>query len=434
MGKWWAAPFAIALHIYAISSSNHKKQSAFIFALTFNLLLLHWTSTYVGSTPWIILAFGLSLFYLPLALVGRWGTGAYPLLFILAEEVRNHFPFGGFGWARIAYSQPDSPYANIASLGGAIALSATTVLIGLFVFLLFNSQFKLLILIPGLLLHFPINIATTGQSTALLIQGNVPKYGLDFNSRAKEVFMNHIQVSKIALGKQENVDFLLWPENSVDVDPYANKDVFEQLQSFEKPLIIGAIMEKGGKLLNTSIFWETDGQEIYVKQHLTPFGEYIPFRSISSKISDIAGQVSDFYPGNQGKVFVIGKAKISPVICYELLDDQILHNAAINSNLLVVQTNSATFGKSAESAQQLSITRVRAIEHARNILSVSTTGYSAVIDYKGSVLQRSTMGTAEHLYANVGLIDQKSFRDRAGNWASVWTIFWLLLIARRVRT
>jgi len=433
VGKWWLAPLAIATHMYAISRTRHRKQSAFVFALTFNLLSLHWTSTFVGSTPWIILAVGLSLFYLPLALIGRWGIASYPLIFVLLEEVRNHFPFGGFGWARLAYSQPDSPYSHIASRGGAIALSAITVLIGGFIYFACNAKFKPLFLVPALLLLIPNNVVTVGQTSALLIQGNVPELGLDFNSRAKEVFNFHVMETKKALLQNDNVDFLVWPENSVDVDPFTNTDIFEQLEAFEQPLIIGAIVEKGGKLLNTSILWGDTSQKIYVKQHLTPFGEYIPLRFIASKISPLVDRVNDFSPGDQGMVFDIGAARIAPVICFELIDDQILHAAAKSSNLFVVQTNSATFGNSPESAQQLSITRVRAIEHSRNILSVSTTGYSAVIDYTGKVVQQTSMGTAEHLYATVGLIDQESVRDRVGDWASVGTLIWLLFVARRGR-
>ena len=97
----------------------------------------------------------------------------------------------------------------------------------------------------------------------------------------------------------------------------------------------------------------------------------------------------------------------------------------------MVQTNSATFGTSAESAQQLSITRIRAIEHSRNVASVSTTGYSAIIDYKGKVLQKTSMGTAEHVFADVGLIEQSSPRDRYGDWAGVFTLIWLFVVARR---
>ena len=434
VAKWWLAPIAIALHMYAISTTKRKNLSAFLFAFTFNLLSLHWTSTFVGSTPWIILAIGLSLFYLPLALIGRWGIASYSLIFIIVEEVRNHFPFGGFGWLRIAYSQPDSPYSQIASRGGAIALSALTVLIGSFIYYLFNKRIKLLLLLPGLLLLIPNQVSVVGETSALLVQGNVPQLGLDFNSRAKEVFNNHVKESMIALKGNYNVDFIVWPENSVDVDPYTNKDVFEQLQSFDTPLIVGAIVRKSEKLLNTSILWQKANQEIYVKQHLTPFGEYIPLRSIASKISPLANEVEDFSPGNRQKTFIVGQARIAPVICFELIDDEILSKAAKDSNILVVQTNSATFGTSAESAQQLSISRIRAIEHSRNILSVSTTGYSAVIDYNGRVLQKTSMATAEHLHATVELINQQSLRDRAGNWASVGTFIWLFVVARRVRT
>jgi apolipoprotein N-acyltransferase len=215
------------------------------------------------------------------------------------------------------------------------------------------------------------------------------------------------------------------------VDPFRNPEVFETLNSFTEPLIIGAIVGRGEEVLNTSILWTKESQNVYVKQHLTPFGEYIPLRSLASRISPLVDDVRDFSPGNESTIFTINGAKIAPVICYELLDDQILEKAAKTSNLLAVQTNSATFGDSAESAQQLQITRIRAIEHLRNILSVSTTGYSAVIDYNGQVLQKTAMGTAEHLYAQVGLISSTSPRDRYGDWALVITLIWLLIVARR---
>jgi apolipoprotein N-acyltransferase len=264
-----------------------------------------------------------------------------------------------------------------------------------------------------------------------MIQGNVPELGLDFNARAKEVFNNHVNQTKIALAEKREVDFIVWPENAVDVDPYTNIDVYEQLESFDNPLIIGAIIGKGEKLFNTSILWGDKTQDIYFKQHLTPFGEYIPLRSIAKKISPLVNQVNDFSPGNGQKIFTIGEAKIAPVICFELIDDAILVEAAKGSNILVVQTNSATFGTSAESAQQLSITRIRAIEHSRNVVSVSTTGISAVIDFNGKVLNQTSMGTADHVFADVGLIEQSSPRDRYGDWAGIFTLIWLLVVARR---
>jgi len=427
---WWLAPIALALAMYALANSERRYLSVLTFALTFNLVLLHWTSTYVGSLPWIILATGLTLFYLPLIAVKRLGISYFPLIFIVLEEIRNHFPFQGFGWARIAYSQADAPYAKIAAHGGAVALSAITVLIGLSIYRLSQKRMQMLMLLPIVLILIPINMETTDITKALLIQGNVPKLGLDFNSRAQEVFDNHVKETKVALQNNEKVDFILWPENAVDVDPFRNTEIFETLNAFTTPLIVGAIVNRDKEILNTSIFWTKEQQNVYVKQHLTPFGEYIPLRSLASKISPLVGDVRDFSPGDESTIFTIGAAKIAPIICFELLDDQILQDGAKSSNLFAVQTNSATFGDSAESAQQLQITRIRAIEHSRNILSVSTTGYSAVIDHNGEVKQKTAMGTAEHLYAEVDLISSTSPRDRYGDWALVITLIWLLLVAR----
>ena len=183
--------------------------------------------------------------------------------------------------------------------------------------------------------------------------------------------------------------------------------------------------------MNTSILWGGELPPIYIKQHLTPFGEYIPLRSLASLISPYTDRVTDFEPGQSQVLFTIKDAVIAPIICFELVDDQLLHEAARSSNILAVQTNSATFGMSAESAQQLSITRVRAIEHGRNIVSVSTTGYSAVINHQGKVLQQTSMGTADTIRAEVQLLRGQTPRDRAGDWALIGTLFVLLVVARR---
>ena len=420
--------------MYALSLTHRKVLSVFIFAATLNLIVLHWSSTFVGSVPWLILALGLAVFYLPLSLVSRWGMSSYPLIYILLEEIRNRFPFGGFGWVRIAYTQADAPYSKIAAIGGASALSALTVLLGLILFHAVNKKWSKITVLPFLFLLIPINVSAFATTNVLMIQGNVPQMGLDFNSRAKAVFNNHFERTQSELKANSNVDFVLWPENSVDVDPFQNKDVKQALDSIQKPLIIGAIVEKGDSILNTSILWGGELPPTYVKQHLTPFGEYIPLRSLASAISPYTDRVKDFEPGQDQVFFSVKEAVIAPVICFELVDDELLHKAAVSSNILAVQTNSATFGMSAESAQQLEMTRVRAIEHGRNIVSVSTTGYSAIIDSKGKVLQKTSMGTPDSIRAEVGLIKDTTPRDSAGDWALVGVLFGLFLIARRAYT
>ena len=434
VGKWWVAPIALAVHMYALTLTQKKVLSVFTFAATLNLIVLHWSSTFVGSIPWLILALGLSLFYLPLSLVSRWGMTSYPLIYILLEEVRNRFPFGGFGWVRIAYTQADAPYSKIAAIGGASALSALTVLLGLILFYAAARKWSNVTLLPFLFLLIPVNVSASATTNVLMIQGNVPQMGLDFNSRAKAVFYNHFEKTQSELKKNSNVDFVLWPENSVDVDPFQNDDVKKSLDSIQKPLIIGAIVDKGNSILNTSILWGGELPPTYIKQHLTPFGEYIPLRSLASVISPYTDRVRDFEPGQEQVFFTVKEAVIAPVICFELVDDELLHKAAVSSNILAVQTNSATFGMSAESAQQLAMTRIRAIEHGRNIVSVSTTGYSAVIDSNGKVLQQTSMGTADSIRAEVELLIGKTPRNSAGDWALVGVLFGLFLIARRAYT
>lgn len=433
LSVWWLAPIAISLHIFCLKRSTRPFLNSFLFALVFNAIALHWTSTFVGAIPWAILAIGQAVLFLPLGFVHKYGIALYPLIFLLLEQLRGSFPFGGFGWMRIAYSQADAPYSSIAAIGGAVGLSAFVLCISLTLYALLNARLYVFPILPLVLLLIPINTNSIGTVKVLMVQGDVPALGLDFNSRAKAVFLNHVNETKKALAKDSDIDFILWPENAVDVNPFTNSDVEATLNSFSAPLIIGAVIREKEELQNVSILWEKTSQEIYVKQHLTPFGEYIPLRSLASKISPLAASVEDFSPGSSSKIFAIGPAKIAPIICFELIDDRILSTAAQASNLLVVQTNSATFGFSPESAQQLEISRIRAIEHGRNTLSVSTTGISAVIDSKGVVTARTQIHEPAHIFASLQLLDSQSTRDRAGHWATAAAFIWLFMLGRAGR-
>ena len=426
---WWLAPLSIAMHMYSLSRSARPFLNSFICACVFNAVALHWTSIYVGALPWIILCLGQSLLFLPLGFATKYGMHLYPLIFLVLEELRSRFPFGGFGWLRLAFSQADSPYRKIAAYGGVSALSAAVLCSALVIFILIRRRINLLALLPLVFIFVPFATTTVASVKVLMVQGNVPQLGLDFNSRAMAVFSNHLKETQLALQQNSDVDFVLWPENAVDVDPFTHPSVAKALNSLEKPLIIGAVIRSQGQLQNASIHWTKSAANVYLKQHLTPFGEYIPLRGVASAISPLVDFVEDFSPGRSGVIFTEKKAKIAPVICFELLDDQILHQAAIASNLLVVQTNSATFGVSPQNAQQLEISRIRAIEHGRNTLSVSTTGVSAVIDYQGDLLEKTALHTAAHIFTKVDLLEHQTPRDKAGDWALVGTASWLLVVA-----
>jgi apolipoprotein N-acyltransferase len=358
------------------------------------------------------------------------------------EELRSRFPFGGFGWLRIGFSQVDAPYARLASVGGVSLLSLATLLLGVAAFQLAKRGSGLTL--PGIAIALTLtgififpNNSPRQTFQVLAVQGSVPKLGLDFNERATAVFNRHLTATEKALAstdnsnrKQKRPDLILWPENSVDVDPFNNPLIGSAISKLvdknKTPVIIGAVLRTDNELQNASILWEpkTGATTTYIKRHLTPFGEVMPLRSTLTFFSDLPNQVEDFSPGTSAVIHKVGQANIAPIICFELIDDQLIQSSANSSNLFVVQTNSATFANTAQSAQQLAITRIRSIEHARYAVSVSTVGISAIIDTNGVVLKSTKENIATSINSTVALNATKTNYDRVGEFA--WVLVLLI--------
>ena len=438
IGLWFAAPLAFALLIYTINKSGKYLLSFAIFAFTFNAAALIWSNKYVGITPWIALVLLQTIFFLPLALLKRLGEYWYfffPVAFLALEEIRARFPFGGFGWLRIGFSQVDAPYVRLASVGGVSLLSLATLLLGVAAFQLAKRGSGLTL--PGIAIALTLigifvfpNNSPRQTFQVLAVQGSVPKLGLDFNERATEVFYRHLTATEKALSGGKKPDLIVWPENSVDVDPFNNPKIGSAITSLvdnsEVPLIIGAVLRTDGQLQNASVLWQpkTGATTRYIKRHLTPFGEVMPLRSTLTFFSDLPNQVEDFTPGNTAVIHNLGLAKIAPIICFELIDDRLIQSSAGSSNLFVVQTNSATFANTAQSAQQLAITRIRSIEHARYAVSVSTIGISAIVDTNGIVLKSTEENIADSINSAVALNATKTIYDRVGQFA--WVLVLLI--------
>jgi apolipoprotein N-acyltransferase len=433
IGLWFCAPLSLALLIHTLAQVRFKERvlAILLFGIAFFGPLLAWSNTFVGDIPWLILTVLQVVLLLPLALVpmsGRRNLFMFPFLWVLVEYLRAHFPFNGFGWGRIAFSQADAPYAQIARLGGAPLLSFFVALISVFLYLAFQRRALVSTLLLISLIVFSL-VASASRPTLpkrdfafIAIQGGVPSLGLDFNSRATQVFENHLQTTvDYVTSHDTKPEVILWPENSIDVDPFKDPIVLDQLQSvideFNVPFIVGAVLQHGSNFQNASILWEPvkGPTTIYVKRHLTPFGEYIPLRRIAEIISPYAKNVVDFVPGDQILIHRVGKARIAPIICFELLDDASGRAMARKSNAFVVQTNSATFGLSPESDQQLGITRIRSIEHQRYSISISTSGVSALIDPRGRVTHKTGQNESAVIDSQIGLINSISPADRYGS-------------------
>jgi apolipoprotein N-acyltransferase len=382
--------------------------------------LLHWTGTYVGAVPWLLLAgaeaavmAGLGA-VLPLVqrlpLAPAWIGAAW----VLEEAVRDRAPFGGFPWGRLAFSQADSPLRWFAAIGGQPLLSFAVAVLGATLAVAARSVRPLdrraLLACAAVLVALPLLggvrawIGNDGGSSAplriALIQGSVPDRGLGFEDRARQVLDNHVRqtmrlAAAVRTGTAAQPDLVLWPENASDVDPFADRaaraEIDAAVRAVRAPVLVGAILQGPGPnhRRNAGILWSptTGPGAVYLKRHPVPFAEYMPLRSLAEKVSSAAKLVTQDMVGGHGNGLLRGgPVPLGDVICFEVAyDDLVRSSVAAGAQLLVIQTNNATFGHTAETYQQLAMSRLRAVETGRATLQVSTTGVSAVIGPDGGV-------------------------------------------------
>lgn len=432
-GLWFTAPIAFAIYLSVLKGSRFRILYSLYFGFTANLLILYWSGAYVGVLPWVALSILQALYFLPIGLLARITSNLPALIFALLamEEIKARLPFGGFAWTRIAFSQVDSPLASIVTIGGVLALSFSTLLLSYLLLTRDKSVAILLLMlsvVPSLISLLPK--PSDGRTlTFTAVQGGTPSKGLDFNSRAMGVLTKHIEESYRSVRGDE--DLIIWPENAIDIDPLNNAIVRENIGKLIKkkeiPLLAGAVLARGP--INAAILFNEENQvaSMYFKRYLTPFGEYIPLRSISEALSPYAARVDDFEAGKSLKVHSVKGSKISSIICFEIINDGIVREAANASGLLVVHTNSATFAGTSEGDQQLAITRLRALEHNREIISISTTGPSAIIDARGEVLDLLQDGQIGSLSADAKIIEARTISDLLGGFAPIATFAVALL-------
>lgn len=463
VGWWPLAPVSVAMLALAVRGSRPRGAALLGFAASFAFFVIHlyWSGIYVGALPWFALATVESLYVAgmaaalpltwraPFGAIGMAGGGAG--LWVLQEAIRGRWPFGGFPWGRLAFSQSEAPTAGLAAVGGAPLISAAVALAG---GLLAWTGWRAwtawrtrgagagrraaragVLAVTGALAVLAVGVAVPRAGAAdgeplrvAAVQGNVARPGLEFNAERRAVLDNHAEgtrdlARRVAAGETPAPQLVIWPENSSDIDPLRNPDAYSVISgavdAIGVPTLVGAVLrEPADKLSNTTLVWRP-GQgpaDRYVKQHPVPFGEYIPYRSFFRRISTKVDLVPrDFAAGDKVGLLRTGPALAGDVICFEVAYDGLVRDAvAQGADLLVVQTNNATFGRTDESVQQLAMSRLRAIESGRSVVHISTVGISALIAPDGKVLRRSGHFRAEVLEAAVPLRTELTWATRVG--------------------
>lgn len=403
---------------------------SYIFGLGVLLPVQLWTGIYVGNLPWLLLSFTQALiFTVPALFVGKkikYNQIAFACSFVCVELLLRTVPFTGFGWSRLSFTQADSPLQFLYSSGGVVLVAFLIALISAARSVL--NLTLICLVIAGISL-LPRIETTDNKSSIALVQGGVVKLGLDFNSKPKEVFLRHLQQTSKSV-TVDQVDLIIWPENAVDIDINTNNEVKKLINDksaiLDTPLLVGGVTKSGDNLSNQAFLFDPQIKQSYSKRYLTPFGEYLPLRGIATKVSRYADQITDFKAGQEDTKFLIDNATFQSLICYELLDDSFRDQ--INTNFLVIQTNNATFGDTAQLDQQLNIARVRAIETGRYIAYVSTTGTTSFIDNRGKIIEKLPKFESSTLFGEVNHVIGLTTTQILGKYLEYLAVGSLLII------
>ena len=434
---WLSAIVSLSIWFFLLLKSNLGRRVlvSYIFGLSLLLPIQSWTGIYVGNIPWLILCFGQAFaFIIPAFFVvpgKRFNQIAFACAFVIVELLLRTVPFTGFGWSRISFTQVDGPLKGLYSSGGVV-------LVAFFISIISAARSFLYVCVTLLIvvsLSFIPSIENNGdESNIALIQGGVSKLGLNFNSKPQEVFQRHLNQTLKSISKEE-VDLIVWPENAVDVDINVNVEVKRQIVDLSSllstPVLVGGVTESGSYLQNQSTLFNPEISQIYTKRYLTPFGEYLPLRKIASKVSHYANEIVDFKAGSKDTIFKSDYASFQTLICYELLDDTLRDQ--INSDFLIVQTNNATFGDTAQLDQELQIARVRALETGRFIAYVSTTGTTSFIDNKGEIIAQLPKFISATLTEQIPHVHGKTLTQFIGKYLEYFAFIYLIFIVYRRR-
>lgn len=282
--------------------------------------------------------------------------------------------------------------------------------------------------LAGLLVPVPTDADDTVDIA--VVQGNVQKPGMDFLGRPMKILNNHVEATlqlaeDVKAGRKPQPDLVIWPENASDLDPHKYREAYARIdlavRTIGVPVLVGALVDhptKEGYVENQGIVWDpkTGPGASYTKQHPVPFGEYVPFRDQLSKvISRLERVPRDFYPGDHTGVMQVGPAKLGDVICFEVAYDEIVRDTVnAGARALVIQTNNATYGRSGQPEQQLVMSKLRAIEHGRAVVTAAPSGISAVVAPDGTIEQRTKEFTQDVLSARIPLRDDTTVADRLG--------------------
>ncbi len=383
---------------------------------------------------------------------------AAPCLWVSLEYVRTH-AFSGLPWGLLGYSQFQRlSLIQIANVTGVYGVSFLVVLVNVSLFLLFRWMLtekprqglrhwiplaSAIAVVLGVWLYglSQLHLPPSDKLAIGIVQANIDQAHKWDTAYRVETLTRYRRLTETIRSKSE---LLLWPEAAT---PF----VFEQEPGYRSlvtgitkearvPLLFGSPAlrrERDGTpyLLNSAYLLNPSGEITgrYDKQHLVPFGEYIPLKRILFFLDKLVVGIGDFQPG-PGPIllsFARGpdqqKTRFGVAICFEVIfPDLVRRLAREGANFLVTITNDAWFGKTVAPHQHFAMVVFRAVENRMAFARAANTGVSGLIDPTGRILATTPIFTERAVTGSIPLSVPSTWYTQFGD-VFAWTCVIMVL-------
>lgn len=432
--------------------------------------MLVWLVEPAGIVGWVLLVGIQAAFAAAMAaLISPWARSPWlvPVAAIAwtgMDMIRGAVPFSGFDWGALGYTQVDSWLLPLARLGGERAVTLSVVLLGAAAFEVVRRAaaaagpraavpalggLAVVLLATAVLRVEPP--APAGEVVdVLIVQGNdIEQWEGGGRELDRAIARNMADLTRQAVLEGGRPDLTVWPESSIDRDPFTTtgSDLKPLLDEGARlvggDLLVGATLDgpRPGTFRNTSLLVAADGsvQERYVKRRLVPFGEYVPFRGLIGDFPPLRQVPRDGVPERAPQALRRAPGRVAVVICFETLFADVVRSNVLagDAGLIVASTNDASFGRGAESAQHIAQSRMRAVETGRHVVHAALSGASAFVTPHGEVTRSTGLFTQATLRAGipvvVGTTPFLTAGDLVGKGAAAGVVLLLLLAVARSR-
>jgi apolipoprotein N-acyltransferase len=429
---WWPLAFLGVAGLSRLLAGRSRRGRAAVGALT----SLGW---FMPSIVWMIdftppgyivtlLVFGSMLVAAAvLTPPGRARWVALPGALMLMELLRWSWPFGGVPLSTLSMSQADAPLAPVVRFLGSLLLVGLVALGGVMIDAAADRAWPWVrVMVPVFLALAVLSPLTPdgepiGAVDIALVQGGGPQRTRAGDTDEREVFERHLETSELIEGP---VDLVLWPENVINVeDPVTENPEGDELsdlaRSLDAPLVVGAVEGDGDGFHNSALLIEADGSftDRFEKVRRVPFGEFVPFRGLLEPFAGDALPDRDAVPGEGPAVLDTPVGPMGVVISWEVFFAPQARDAIENGGeILLNPTNGSSYWLTIVQTQQIASSRLRALETGRWVLQASPTGFTAVVNADGEVLQRTGVSERKVLQAAVERRSGLTIATRVGDW------------------